>query len=105
MALHSDAGAVLPLAFCGSKVDATFCLAMISIGGGLESRTSQPCRNNCLTVEMENGARQIFRLAATPHHAASGGGGCRATPWLKTELHAVFALHKKGDDFLIVGPA
>jgi hypothetical protein len=35
------------------KGNATFYLAMISINGGLKTCASQRCRNNCLTVEME----------------------------------------------------
>ena len=31
--------------FCGSKAGATFRLAMVSIGSGLRTRTSQRCRN------------------------------------------------------------
>ena len=46
--------------FCGSKAGATFRLAMISIGSGLKPRASQRCRNNCLTLEMENGAPADF---------------------------------------------
>jgi hypothetical protein len=46
MALHSDAGAVLPLTFYGSKAGATFRLAMISILRGVKPRASQRCRNN-----------------------------------------------------------
>jgi hypothetical protein len=42
------------------KGGATFCLAMISIGSGLKPRASQRCRNNCLTLEMENGAPADF---------------------------------------------
>ena len=46
--------------FCGSKAGATFCLAIISIGSGLKPRASQRGRNNCLTLEMENGAPAKF---------------------------------------------
>jgi Helix-turn-helix domain of resolvase len=73
--LHWDCAAVLPLTFCGSKTGATFCLAMISISSGLKLRASQRCRNNCLTLEMENGPRQIFRFAATPPPCCVGGRG------------------------------
>ena len=49
---------------------------MISISSGLKSRTSQRCRNNCLTVEMENGALANYLANRNaPHHAVSGGGG------------------------------
>ena len=65
----------LLLAFCDSKAGVTFCLAMSSIGSGLKPRASQRCRNNCLTLEMENGPRQIFRFAAPPRRGASGGRG------------------------------
>ena len=75
IALHLVVGAILPLTFCGSKAGATFSLAMISTGGGLESLTSQRCRNNCLTLEMEDAADKFFWLAAPPHPGVSGGGG------------------------------
>jgi hypothetical protein len=87
--LHWDAGGPLPLAFCGSKAGATFCLAMISISSGLKTRASQRCRNNCLMLEMEMRPRQISRWAATPHHAVSGGGGWRAISRPKTELQSI----------------
>jgi hypothetical protein len=58
-----------------SKAGATLRLAMFSIGSGLKTRASQRCRNNCLTLEMENGPRQIFWVRCDPHHAASGGRG------------------------------
>jgi len=48
---------------------------MILIGSGLELRASQRCRNSCLTGEMENGARQIFRFAATPPTLVCPGAG------------------------------
>ena len=65
--------------FCGSKAGVTFCLAMISIGSGLKSRTSQRCHNNCLTVEMENGAPPNYLATATPPTlVCPGAGGWRA---------------------------
>ena len=73
--MHSDAGVPLPLTFYGSKAGATFCIAMFSIGSGLKSSASQRCRNSCLTVKIENGARQIFRFAPTPLPWCAGGGG------------------------------
>ena len=48
---------------------------MISISSGLKPRASQRCRNNCLTLEMENGPRQILRFAATPPPCCVGGRG------------------------------
>jgi hypothetical protein len=55
--LHSDAGAVLLLTFCGSKAGVTFCLAMISISSGLKTRASQRHRNIVFpTAEMEDAA-------------------------------------------------
>ena len=54
----------------------TFSLAMTSTGGGLESLTSQRGRNNCLTVEMENGAPPNYlanRNAPTMVYPGAGG--------------------------------
>jgi hypothetical protein len=74
MALHWDAGSILPLTFCGSRAGATFSLAMRSTGGGLESLTSQRCRNNCLTLEMENGAPADFLGEPRPPPPCCVGG-------------------------------
>jgi hypothetical protein len=80
-------GAFFRSPFCGSKAGATFRLAMISIGSGLESLASQRRRNNWLTVEMKNGARQIIgRTAKPPHRGVSGAGGWRAVSRPKSEL-------------------
>jgi hypothetical protein len=69
-------GALFPLAFCGSKVGVTFCLAMISIVDRVKPRSSQRYRNNCLTVEMEKGVPpNILANRNAPHPGASGGGG------------------------------
>jgi hypothetical protein len=93
IALHSDAGAPLLLTFCGSKAGATFCLAMISISSGLKTRASQRCRNNCLTLEMENGALANFLGERDPPPCcAPGAGGCGAISGLKTELQSQFVV-------------
>ena len=88
MPRSSSVGAPLPLAFCGSKAGATFRCAMIPIGSGLKPRASQRCRNNCLTLELENWALPDFLGGEPrpPHHVASGGGGCRAISRPQTEL-------------------
>jgi hypothetical protein len=49
---------------------------MISISNGLKPRASQRHRNNCLTVEMENGAPANYLAnRKAPHPGVSGGGG------------------------------
>jgi hypothetical protein len=68
---------------------------MISIGGGVKTRASQRHRNNCLTVEMENGAPGKFPASPRPPHPdVCGGGGCRAISRLKNEPQ-----HNTGDSF------
>ena len=71
----SPGRSVHPRHFCGSKAGATFRLAMISIGSGLKPAH----RNAIATIVFRrlNGrwGRQIFWLAASPHHAVSGGRG------------------------------
>ena len=58
------------------------------------------------TPEMENGAPANFSVSRDPPTMRRpGAGGCRATPGPKTELQAIFVLHKNDGDFLIVGPA
>jgi hypothetical protein len=59
----------------GSRAGDTFCLAMISIGSGFKSRASQRGRNNCLTLEMENGARPNFWLNRSPPTMVCPGAG------------------------------
>jgi hypothetical protein len=54
---------------------AAFRFAMISIGSGLKPRASQRCRNNCLTLEMEDGPRQIFWVSRDPWPAARAAAG------------------------------
>ena len=73
---------------CGSKAGATFCLAMISIGSGLKPRASQRCRNNCLTLEMENGApaNLLGEPQRPPPWCVPGRGGWRAISRPQTEL-------------------
>ena len=73
-------GSVLPLAFCGSKAGATFCLAVISIGSGLKPRASQRCRNNVFCrVKREMGPRQIFWLSSDPPTMLCPGAGGMAS--------------------------
>jgi hypothetical protein len=86
--MHSGAGSILPLTFCGSKAGATFCLAMISIVDRLKRRVSQRCRNNrFLTFEMENGAPGNFsgEQQRPPPWCVRGAGGCRAISRCKTK--------------------
>src|ERR1700722_7667070 len=69
-------GRPLPLAFCGSKAGATFCLAMISIGDGLK-----PAHRNTLATIVFCRVKRKMRLAnflgspRPPHPGVSGGGG------------------------------
>jgi hypothetical protein len=69
----------LLLTFYGSKAGATFCLAMISISSGLKLRASQRCRNNCLTLEMENGAPADFLGEPRPPTVRCPGRGGMAS--------------------------
>ena len=76
IALHSDAGALLPLTLCGSKAGASFRLAMISIISGLESLASQRRRNNVFCrLKREMGPANFLGQPRPPHHAVPGGGG------------------------------
>src|ERR1700722_759562 len=60
----------------GLKAGVTLRCAMISIGSGLKPRASQRCRNDCfLTLETENGARQIFWLNRNPPPCGVRGRG------------------------------
>jgi hypothetical protein len=65
---------------------------MILIGGGLESRASQRCRNSCLTVEMENGVSANYWANRNAPTMLCPGAGCR-DPFLPMGLLAL-----EGDD-------
>jgi hypothetical protein len=68
---------------------------MISIGSGVKGRASQRRRNNCLTLEMENGAPANCLLSARPPTlVCPGAGGWRAISRLKNEPQ-----HHTGDSF------
>ena len=74
--MHSDAGAPLPLTFCGSKVGATFRFAMISIGRVLKSRPSQRHRNIVFpTPEMEDAADKSSGKPRPPPTVMCRGDG------------------------------
>jgi hypothetical protein len=98
--LHWDAGAILPLTVGGSKAGATFRLAMISTGSGLKPRASQRCRNNCLTLEMENGAPANFSVSRDPPPpwCARGRGGWRAISRPKNNIqYHIVPCSNRGD--------
>ena len=78
--LSSLAARVIHQPISGFKGGGTLCLAMISIGSGLKLRASPRCRNNCLTLEMENGALANFLgERATPIMLRPGAGGVRVS--------------------------
>ena len=77
-AVSEGRGAVLLLTFLAQGSGATLRFAMVSIGTASKAANSQRGRNNCLTLEMENGARQIFWVSRDPPPCGVRGRGCRA---------------------------
>jgi hypothetical protein len=94
--LHLDAGAVLLLTFCGSKAGASFCLAMISISGGQQTRASQRHRNNCFLSRKTGNGRQISGSPRPPPPCGvRGRGDGSRSHGLKVNHSVMWLLHKK----------
>ena len=82
----------IPPIFLGSKADATFCLAMISIRSGMKPRGSQRHRNNCfLSRETGTGPANFQLSPQPPTMLCPGAGGWQAIsrPQIKPQSYIV----------------
>ena len=83
-------GAILPLTFCGSKADATFWLAMISIGSGLNPRIAT-LSQEFLTLKWKMGPRQLLADRNPPTIVVGQGGpssaGSKAAPLARNDFN------------------